>query len=126
MSTFRGFSTASLCVNKNMPKIVYANLTWFIIIVAAAIGGSINRHASSTWDAMPDVRLNYDLMFVGAFALLLILSLIGIYKKKNWGYVWAMTFNYILISFSITPSIAVLIFSFNKDEKIRRRKVRST
>ena len=98
-----------------MPKIIYANLVWFIIIFTGAVIGSVNRHSSPTWDTIPDVRLNYDLMFVGVFGLILLISLIGIYKKRSWGYNSAMFFNYILVTFSVTPIIGMLIYAFIND-----------
>ena len=94
-----------------MPKVIYANLIWLFIIVLGAIAASIFRHASGSWDIMPDVRMNYDILFVCGFCCLFIISLIGILKRKKWGYEFTMCFNYILIMLAFIPIIIGIIYA---------------
>jgi hypothetical protein len=94
-----------------MPKVIYANLVWFLIVMVGTVGASINRHTSEFWAAMPDVRRNYDLFFVGAYGLLFLVALIGILKRKKWGYEFTMAFNYILALLAFIPVVGLIIFN---------------
>lgn len=73
---------------------------------------SVNRHSSAEWKRMPDVRLNYDLLFVGVWGLLFLLAAIGLLKRKKWGYDCAMCFNYILAFMAFIPFIGLVLFNW--------------
>lgn len=95
-----------------MPKVIYANLIWFLIIMVGTVRAAIYRHTSESWQCMPaSVIRNYDLMFVGAYGCLFLISLVGILKRKRWGYECAMGFNYTLSALVIIPFIAIFIFT---------------
>ncbi len=94
-----------------MPKVIYANLIWFFIVMVGAVNGSISRHKSEFWQGMPDVSRNYDLLFLGAYGCLFLMSLVGILKRKRWGYECAMGFNYTLSALIVIPFIAIFIFT---------------
>ena len=93
-----------------MPKVIYANLIWLFIIVVGAVAASIFRHSSGAWDIMPNVRMNYDILFVGGFCCLFIIAIIGILKRKRWGYEFTMCFNYILVMLAFIPIIIGIFY----------------
>lgn len=98
-----------------MPKIVYANIVWFGLIVLMGVNASLMRHKSSTWQAMPDVEIKYDVLFVGVFGLLFLISSIGLLKKKQWGYQFTMAFNAILTFLVIVPFISLTVLNFEQN-----------
>jgi hypothetical protein len=83
--------------------------------MSGAIAASIFRHTSAVWADMPDVRLNYDIIFVVFFGILVFSASIGLLKKRKWGYEIAMLFNYILGLSLILPFIAIAIFYFENN-----------
>jgi fluoride ion exporter CrcB/FEX len=93
-----------------MPKIIYANVIWFLIVLIGTVAASINRHTSATWNQMPDVRLKYDLLYVWVLGVFLLLASIGLLRKKKWGYKLAMSFNYVLAALAFIPIIGLVIF----------------
>ena len=40
-----------------MPKVVYANILWFMVVMIAAISESMSRHASDEWASMVNLVL---------------------------------------------------------------------
>lgn len=90
-----------------MPKIVYANIVWFLIVIASAVSASISRHGSTEWDKMADVRMNYDVVFAGVFGSYCLVSIVGLLKRKKWGYSSAMGFNYVIAALSIIPMLGL-------------------
>lgn len=90
-----------------MPKIVCANIVWFLIVIASAVSASISRHGSTEWDKMADVRMNYDVVFVGVFGSYCLVSIVGLLKRKKWGYSSAMGFNYVIAALSIIPMLGL-------------------
>lgn len=98
-----------------MPKIVYANIIWFLVVMASTVGASIARHESTEWDKMEGVRLNYDILFVGVFGIYCLVSIVGLLKRKKWGYSSAMGFNYVIAFLSVVPVLGLLFFSLRND-----------
>lgn len=97
-----------------MPKIVYANTVWFALIFLMGLHASWMRHHDPAWQAMPEVKIKYDVLFVGVFGLLCLASSIGLLKKKQWGYHLTMAFNAILAFLVIVPFIALTVFNFEQ------------
>jgi hypothetical protein len=95
---------------KHVPKIIYANIAFMFYVIAASIGGIISRHNNSVWQRMLDVRLKYDLLFGAGFIILSIAVIIGILLKKEWGRVWAITFNSILLFSSVGIRVVAYVY----------------
>ena len=97
-----------------MPRVLYGNIIWFAIVMGAIFLAALSRHESEFWDSMPDVRRNYDLLFVGVFGAIFLISSIGIILQKKWGYEFTVSFNYLLAFLSFIPLLG-LIFYFLKE-----------
>lgn len=98
-----------------MPKIVYANVVWFLVVMASLIDTSVMHHQSADWDDMPDSRLHYDLLLVGVFGCYCLAAIVGLLSRKKWGYSAAMGFNYVIGALSIAPTIAIIVVSLRSD-----------
>lgn len=105
----------SVTCRSRMPKVVYANIIWFLVVMASTIGASLARHGSPQWDKMADVRLYYDILFVGIFGCYCAVSIVGLLKRKKWGYSSAMGFNYVIAALSVIPVLGLLFFSLLND-----------
>ena len=95
-------------------KLIYANIFWFIILVIGLVNTISNRFLSREWGSMVDVRNNYTALFVFVIILLLA-AVIGLLRKKKWGYNLSVTSNSImamipiswfLVSFFWLPSLS--------------------
>ena len=82
-------------------KLIIANILWYAFIIYGLVGAAYNRHSSSDWSAMADVRLKYDLLY-GSLALFLILCSLGLILKKKWGYSLALAANATLTSIPLS------------------------
>lgn len=80
--------------------------------MVALVMAAADRHASEFWDSMPDVRQNYDLLFVGVFGGMFLASVVGVLKRKKWGYEFIVSFNYVLAFLSFIPIIGLAIYCF--------------
>ena len=87
-------------------KIIYANIIWYVCILIGLGFAALNRHNSSDWGNMTDVRNNYDVLY-GFLGIYLVVCIAGLLLKKSWGYSIAVTANAI---FSLLP-IGILLAS---------------
>jgi hypothetical protein len=72
------------------------------------IGSFYERHTSLGWNNMPEVRIEYDLIF-GLIVLYLVVASIGLIKRKRWGYILSIAANSILVVTPLLIFIVVLI-----------------
>lgn len=96
---------------QKLPKIVYANIIFFIYIIAASIGGIVARHLDSEWKKMIDIQLKYDLLFGVGFIMLSLISVLGLVLKKEWGRGFAISLNMILFFSSFIMRVGIYLFS---------------
>ena len=73
-------------------KIIYANIIWYICILIGLSLAALDRHSSSNWEDMIDVRNNYDVLY-GFLGICLVICIAGLLSKKRWGYSIAVTAN---------------------------------
>jgi hypothetical protein len=94
-----------------LPKTVYANIIWFIVIFIGTIFSIIDRHLSKEWKTMPDNRVQYDILF-GIIDLALVFSVMGLLSRKKWGYFVALTTNATIACSTITVfAVHLILFS---------------
>ena len=65
-------------------KIIYANTIWYAAILVGLVNAAFHRHNETDWQGMSDVRSNYDILY-GALGLYLVVCIVGLLFKKNWG-----------------------------------------
>jgi len=73
-------------------KIIYANIIWYICILIGLGFAALDRHNSSNWENMIDVRNNYDVLY-GFLGIYLAVCIVGLLSKKSWGYSVAISAN---------------------------------
>ena len=80
-------------------KVIYANIIWYVCILIGLGFAALNRHSSSDWVNMADVRNNYDILY-GLLGVYLVVCIAGLLLKKRWGHSIAVSANAI---FSLLP-----------------------
>ena len=73
-------------------KGVYANIAWFLLVVAGLVLAFVDRHTAQGWSSMSDVRVMYDLLY-GSLALYLVGCATGLFLKRKWAYQHALAAN---------------------------------
>jgi len=76
---------------KNMKGII-ANILWYVVILFGLGFAALNRRSDPIWEAIVDVRMNYDILY-GALGIILVLCITGLILKKRWGYHIAVSAN---------------------------------
>ena len=95
---------------KEIPKVIWANILFFIYVILNLVGGVIYRNISSEWENMKDVRLEYDLFFGLGFSALSILAIVGLLLRKEWGRQISITFCAVLFFANFVLRLGVYLY----------------
>ena len=94
-----------------IPKIVWGYILFFVYIIAALIGGIIFRRISPEWEQMENVRLQYDLLFGVGLSAFCLIVIIGLVLCKEWGRLFAISLNSILLFSTFIMSTGVYFYT---------------
>jgi hypothetical protein len=84
-------------------KVIYSNIIFFTLLIIGLVGAAIDRMTTSFWHDMPDVKMNYDIIW-GIVGLFVAFTIFGMLLRKKWAYQFAIALNGI---FTILP---IMIF----------------
>lgn len=94
-------------------KGVYANVTWYVIMVFVLFRAEYKLHTAPEWDSMPDVRIKYDILLFSLIVLLVIGSL-GLLYRKKWAYDIALSANALLTLLPIAALTISILTAFQE------------
>lgn len=94
-------------------KGIYANITWYTLVIVGLINAGYYRHTSHDWRGMTESRLNYDLLF-GSLVIFLVICIIGLFRKKKWGYYLAVSANATLTISPICVLVVTLVMTYQE------------
>jgi len=89
-------------------KGIYANIVWWVIILWGLIDAAINRQTSPQWKEMSNVALEYNLVY-GSLGIFLVAGIVGLLKKKRWGYSLALSVNGTLAVLPLTIFVTSMV-----------------
>jgi uncharacterized membrane protein len=95
---------------KNIPLKIWVNLIFFAYVIAASIGGIINRGRSSDWAQMADIRLKYDFLYGIGFSTLAVVAIVGLILRKEWGRQFSISLCLVLFFASFLMRLGVFIY----------------
>jgi len=96
---------------KQIPKPVIGNILFLTYIIIALIGGIVFRHNSPVWGEMEGVRLEYDLFFGVGLSTLCIIVIIGLLLRKEWGWYFAISLNFVLLFIHCIFRVGLYVFT---------------